>query len=912
MAEVGASEVARTPARGRGSRLIGWLSNPAWARAPILLRRYPGLLAAVFGAGFVLALVSASPPLFVSSAENQALQASIAKLCPWTVGYAVGAYQPLTPVVPITLPGAGGGGGGGGNPISGEQLFQIRDGAVNRSVAGISRLGPKVVTVFGSIAQASNPDAGRTAPLVRLITRDGFESHISVLQRGSGPGVWVPDDTAAFLKIKPGDTIGLNIGGATTRTKVAGIYRSLIKQPPATFWCSQTTVVYGLDPNSAPPALLLTDRQTLFDLENKLKDNNASVSWEFPVRGKNLTFPEAETLAAQINHAQLQLPSFGGGAFSAPPRISQLESTVPQVGTTINQIRSPAYSVALAGRLVALLVLAAIGFYWLDRRRREAALYSAKGVGPFAIASKAALEMLIPLAAASVAGWFAAVWLVRWLGPGSLLSSTAPTSAAQAVLWTAVIGLFLLAAAVALAVRNAEGGALGAKVASRTPWDLVILALLGASLYEMLTRGGGTVNTSTGQTSVDILLILFPILFVGGASALAARFLRRLLPRLRRFGAKRSPSVFLATRRLTAASGIALALIVAVALAVGILAYAATLSASTEASADAKAKVFVGSDVRATLLIGASAPRSLANTSTIIREQDSVALQPGEQTVSVLEVDPATFEKGAFWDRSFAKEPVGDLMDSLKSTDGSGLPALVVGGSVPSSGAIKFARSNDIYRYHVVASPDAFPLQTQNQTYLVVDASRIHRELPDAISYLVAKGDLGAVTRALSRTSTPFRAPVSADEVRNAPTAVALTWLYGYLLAMGVVTGLIVLAALVMYLAARQRGRVVSYALARRMGLRAAQHRRSLVYEVAGMLFIGSILGAGFAALGARLVTSKLDPLPNLPPPALFRLPWVLYLVTIAVLLVASWVGARIAQRGAQRANVAEVMRVAA
>jgi putative ABC transport system permease protein len=914
VAEVGASEAAGVRPRARMSRLIGWLSNPAWARAPFLLRRYPGLLAAVFGAGFVLALVSASPPLFVSSAENQALHASIAKLCPWTVGYAVGAYQPLTPVIPIQPGGGGafGGGAGGGGSITGEQLFDTRNSAVNHSVQGISRLGPGVVTIFGSTAQAFNPRASRTAPLVRLITRDGFESHITPLQRGTGPGVWLPDDTAKFLKVRPDDPIVLNIAGKTARTRVAGIYRSLISQPPATFWCSQTTVVYGLDPNSAPPALLLTDRRTLFDLSTTLQDGNASVSWEYPVRAKNMTFPEAQTLAAQINHAQLTLPSFGGGAFSAPPRISQIESVVPQVASTINQIRSPAFSVALAGRLVALLVLGAVGFYWLDRRRREAALYSAKGVGPFAIASKAVLEMLIPLAVASAAGWFAAVWLVRWLGPGSLLSATAPRSAAQAVVWTALVGLLLLAAAVAVAVRAAEGGALGAKVVARTPWDLVILVLMGASLYEMLTRGGGTVVTTTGQTTVDILLILFPILFVGGASALAARFLRRILPRLRRFGTRRSPAIFLATRRLTAASGIALSLIVAVALAVGILAYAATLSTSTQASADAKAKVFVGNEVRATLLIGASAPASLVPTTTNILEQDGVALQPGEQTVTLLEVDPATFARGAFWDRSFAKESLSELMNALRAKSGNGLPAIVVGGSVPPSGAVKFARTNDVYRYHVTASADAFPLQTQNQTFLVVDASRVQRERKDAVSYLVGSGELGPFTRALSRADTPFRSPVSADQVRNAPTAIALTWLYDYLLAMGIVTGLIVLAALVMYLAARQRGRVVSYALARRMGLRASQHRRSLLYEVAGMLTIGVLLGAGFAAIGARLVTSKLDPLPNLPPPALFRLPWMLYLATFVVLMAAAWIGARVAQRSAGRANVAEVMRVAA
>src|SRR5262249_5009047 len=160
----------------------------------------------------------------------------------------------------------------------------------------------------------------------------------------------------------------------------------------------------------------------------------------------------------------------------------------------------------------------------------------------------------------------------------------------------------------------------------------------------------------------------------------------------------------------------------------------------------------------------------------------------------------------------------------------------------------------------------AFPLQTQHQTFLVVDAARVKAERQDSIAYLVAKGTRSSVSGALTRARTPFRSVVGADEVRAAPTAIALRWLYGYLLAMGVVTGLMVLAALVLYRAARQRGRVVSYALARRMGLRRGQHRRSLVYEIAGMLLIGSILGTGFAALGARLVSAKLDPLPNLPP----------------------------------------------
>jgi putative ABC transport system permease protein len=900
-----------TQAHSRTSRLralFGWLANPAWARAPLLLRRFPGLLAAVLGAGFVLAAVSASQALFVSSAENQALHANLAGLCPWTGGLAVSTFQPISPAGAV---------GPLGQPIDSTGLFEQRDRSIDHAIGGIDGLGAKEISVFGSVAQARSNTA-RVVPLVRLMSRDGFRSHITVIRDAHVPGVWVPDDTAAFLKLSSGDPLTLKIQEFTTRTRVAGIYRSMITQQPGTFWCSKTTEIYGLDPNSSPPGILLTDRATMFALSKRLHEGNANLTWEFPVRMTGLTLPAAERLSAQTAGAQQSLSSTLHGAtiFSQSQVRSDLQAVVPQVQATIDQIRSPAFSVALAGRIVALLVLAAIGFYWLDRRRTETTLFSAKGIGPFGISSKAALETVLPLALASVAGWFAAIWVVKWLGPGNLLSQSAPTTAAWSVAWTALVGLLLLAVTVAAAVRAADGRLAGATVLARTPWDLVILLLMAASLYEILTRGGGTVETAGGQTKVDILLILFPILFVGGASALIARALRRLLPRLRASGGRRSPAVFLATRRLTAATGIALALITAVALSVGILAYSGTLSASTQASSQAKARVFVGSDVRTTLLLGAAVPAELAPGSTIIRQDDAVEVQPGQVAVSVLEVDPKTFARAAYWDSSFSNRPLAELLQELAKTgtgQNVGVPALVVGGSLPNAnGEFRFTRTDDTYRYHVVGTAKAFPLQTQHQVFVVVDGDKVRGEEHDAVAYLLSRGDLGSVTGILSRNHVPSSSTVSAQQVEGSPTVIALRWLYGYLLAMGVVTGLIVLAALVLYLAARQRGRVVSYALARRMGLRSSQHRRSLLLEIAGMLLVGAVLGAALAAVGAWLVVGKLDPLPNLPPPALYRLPWGLYLVTFGVLLVAAWLGSWIAQRSAERANVAEVMRLAA
>jgi predicted lysophospholipase L1 biosynthesis ABC-type transport system permease subunit len=229
---------------------------------------------------------------------------------------------------------------------------------------------------------------------------------------------------------------------------------------------------------------------------------------------------------------------------------------------------------------------------------------------------------------------------------------------------------------------------------------------------------------------------------------------------------------------------------------------------------------------------------------------------------------------------------------------------------VPQTGRIIFSRAGKTLPYSIVASVAAFPLQTQHETFVIVDRRHLAQVRSEMTSYLVAKGTPASVLGPLARAHVPFGSPVTVEQVRRNPTVIALTWLYGYLLAVAVVTGLIVLAALVLYLAARQRGRVVSYALARRMGLTARQHRRSLTYEIAGMLMLGFVLGIALAWIGALLVYAKLDPLPNLPPPALFRVPWLLAGVTGAVLLVSAWLGARLVQRGAERADVAEVMRV--
>ena len=59
---------------------------------------------------------------------------------------------------------------------------------------------------------------------------------------------------------------------------------------------------------------------------------------------------------------------------------------------------------------------------------------------------------------------------------------------------------------------------------------------------------------------------------------------------------------------------------------------------------------------------------------------------------------------------------------------------------------------------------------------------------------------------------------------------------------------------------------VVSMALSERMGLQAGTMRRSLVFELALLLFGGLVVGAATGLIGAAIVVPYLDPLPTIPP----------------------------------------------
>src|SRR5215211_6114201 len=895
-----------------------------WRRAPLLLRRSPAVLLAVLAAGLILGAAAAATPLFLSSAANAALTRQIAERCPPTVGLQVRSNGALGGAITADEAQRAPALGGATAWPAGRELLEVREQAVRKAGSLMPNLGPPVLAMSGPQVQLTGGPDRRIGG--RLLYRDGFEGQIRKLAAAPGVGgVWLPSEAAAQLGARPGDRITVSLTGRSAPVRVAGTYRELHRSPPTAYWCSLAERIYppgfAEDP---PPPLVLADRATFTAVSRRLQETRLEFSWDLEL-ADGVTLARAKDTVAGYEVARRAVAADGGGlippeqaaAFNSPGVVvtaTQLPFLVQRSEAIVAAVSGAIGPVAVAGTGVALLLVAAAGSYWVDRRRVEVALLAARGVGPLAIAAKAILEMALWVVLGGLLGWLAAIGLVRLLGPSDLLDPAAgPTALARTGVAVAA-GLALLGLVAGVRSRGMTERGIGIRpgLAARVPWELGVLALAGLA-YQRLTSQGPPVATGTEPPRIDLLLLAFPMLFLVGTVALAVRLLGLVVGRLRTAGAAWPHALYLAARRVAHGARLALLLVAASALSIGVMVYAATLTLSVRTTLDAKARTFVGSDVSVEgFTRDAAMPADLDATVVDRYEEVQVAGMP----VMMLAIDHTTFARGAFWDRSLADEPLDKLVAGLAPhPPGAPVPVVVVGRTLPDrftfdlflGTAGRSARLQAVVTERV----RAFPGMRANPL-VVVDRRALGDLQPAKETMLWARGSREQVLAALDRADVRVVGVVTeARQVLDLSCFLATAWTFGFLQALGVLTGLITAGGLLLYLETRQRGRRAAYALSRRMGLSRAAHLGSLLAEVGGTLLGGFAIGAALSFVAARLVYLRLDALPSVPPVPLLRAPVPAVAGTAAAVLAVTWLAAWMAQRSADRTNLAEVLRLA-
>ena len=874
----------RPAARGRGTRAGrsrgGVLLLPPWTRAPWLAFGTPAVILAVLGAAAILAAASSSAALFLSSASSESLRVQLAAEC----GDA--AYPQLQQVIlPLS-----------GKPATDEK---VRSAMRAQGLNDPQRL----VVTSGSVPIRD----GNQQTLGRMIYRDGAVRNIDVLDSTAGSGLYLPEFTAQRLGASLGDTI---VSG-TFRAPVVGIYTDLFReQTRRPYWCSYGQ--YYLNEASVdppPPALVIATDPTILDaLERSLGGAYSTTvdrSWISPIDTRGLTLSEAQTIDAERDRAFAT--SGIDNRFGHSGDTGLLPEMAARTALITNGLRGPVIPIALGGSILALLLVAAAGSYWADRRSREVRLLSSRGVGPAALAGKAALELAVPALAGTVLGWLLARWLITLIGPSPYVDASAPWQAAITAAVGLVIGLALLALVAGLRARGATEKPIGARRswAAKVPWEVLLLAAALLSYLRLLGQDGVVIENNVAQ--VNLLLVSFPLLFLAGAAVLVVRLLAATLPRLRRRAGRWGPAAYLAVSRVAASRLISAGLLAAVSMPIGVLVYGAALTGTSSYTLAAKAHVVVGSDVAVISVDPIAATPELAALGTIVTRYPLGTVNG--QRVTVLAVDPGSFEKYAYWDNRFSAESLAGLLAGLDVPEASGaVPAIAMG--LDATNPTVSLGKRDI-AMDVTGVAGTFPGRRSPDPMLIVDKKRLGEidrtagefsEVWSTSTEQAVRAGLPEQVRVLGVQST--------GTVFRVANFLSVSWTFDYLRALAAFVGVVAIGGLLLYLETRQRSRVASYALARRMGLTATAHFRSLVAELSVLLSLAFVVGGALAWAAVLVVYRMLEIDPTRPPGPLLTTPTVTVLIAAAATLVVALLTAAYAQRAASRADMAEVLRL--
>lgn len=879
-----------------------WGLPAPWSRAPLLLLRRPAVAVAMAVAGLLVALPAAAAWLFLSSSGTATLHNQIERTCQWSVGARVSAGLPF--VAPPYR----------SDQLIGERLFEERMRVVSEAAADVPRLSRPQTTlrtvarVVPASGNAALPDQTR----VNLVARDGFREHVRVLAGGNGPGVWLADRFAAKQRLGVGDRIEIRGSGRSVALPVAAVYRDLRALPDRDFWCSLEELYRG-DPLSNSPVLPLAfvDRAAVFAVAQD-GQYPALHTFEMAVDVEGLTTAEAAPVVAGLSEFRGELGT--ERAATAYPGGSQTDSALGghlgRADLVVDALTGTVVPLAMAGMLAGLVIAAAAGAFWVERRRTELTVLSARGVGPAALAGKAVLEAASAVAVGSVLGWTAARFLVAAAGPSSLVTPGALTASVVA----AVAAFVAVLAAIAVVAGGRAARLFDARPAHRhrwlrrVPWEAVPLA--AAAVGWFVLGGSVEVGGQTGAGTVAHLpprLIVVPILFAIGLALLAGRVAWWTLSRRR----SRAPSAsmgrvgrFLAWRRIRAAPAVAAILVGATTVPVALSVFGATVIGSVERTLHAEAQLIVGSDVVLSLAEPAPVPGALRGQASLTRLRTDGLL--GDTTVYVLGVDPATFGDAAFWDPALPGPTLDELMDYLGEPGGPRAAGVLTGMRAANEPTLELAGVRQ--RLDLVTVPQ-LPGKTPGNPLLLVHTDVLAGLVTDTTPQLWVRGDPDRTVAAVAAAGIPVATTAKAESVHDAGVYTAITYTFTFLAAVSLLSGVIIVVGLLLHLDARSRARGSSYVLLRRMAVTARAHWRALLLEVGGLLLAGFAAGLLTALVVVLVTHTDYDVDPGTMPGAMVTTPWTVLGGLLAAAVITAVVASATAQRAASRAQPSEVLR---
>jgi len=844
---------------------VNALRSAPWTRAPRLLLRRPVVFVSILLASAVLAIAASSGVLFLSTIGTASLQTEAAADCP---ELSLPAFTTRTQAGEL----------GAADP-AGRSALQSATGDATYSA-----------TIATAQVQATR---------VNLFARSGALDHVQTLTPRTGEsGAWVPDDFAAKIGAHPGDVIPTATGASI---RVAGIYRSLAPSPFALsqlprYFCTWHDVIVGNLVENPTGPLVIVDTATL-----ALVAQGPATTTFYASAPTTLPLARAADGPAQA--------AVAATAFRARTRLTA--TVTPDLAAKVSTARlaqrgmgGSVVPIELAGVLVAALLVAGAGAFWATARAREIRFLVARGVGPGALAAKAVLETAPAAVIGWAAGFFAAIALIKSIGPTSILAPNAPLRALGVSAGAVLVALSIIAAIGAAAGREHRAGS-STSWMRRIPWELALLAV--GAVAGLRVRAHSGVQIGHGVIRVAPSTFVFPLLAASAAVLFTARVIGYGLPALGRaqpFG----NGTYLALRRLAGSRAVVLGLIVGTALPCALLTYADAVTHGISSNVTAKAHTNLGAP-HVLEVIGkpTGTPQLDGHGTAVSIIQSETALADGTQ-LRILGVDPATFDDFAYVSRSQRS-----AVRKIGYDGGVNVPAILVNAASDVDASSVTVLTTQL-PLDVVSQMPVFPgLRDSFEPMLVIDRSAFGLLDPNADrvnQVWTSTAQYNATATALRVDHYAILTELSSQVLFGNTGLLPVTWIFGYLRALAVLIGLVAIAGLVFALAARSRRRAVSYVLSRQMGMSRLTHLRSLVVELALAVGVGWLLGVVVGAIADGLVYRSLDVFAALPPVPSFSWPAQVTVVTALIVVVVVLLAAVATQLASDRTRPADVLRL--
>jgi putative ABC transport system permease protein len=862
-----------------------------WIKAPWVLARHPAALLSVLAASFLVALAAMAAPLVRAGVESESLQGQLAAMSPLATGLEIRTFV----------------GAGSAVPAAAAALPRV-----------LPLLAAPVVTDESSAIVAGFD--GSALELVPMLRTDAL-AHVERLTHGRGDGVWISSATAKVTQLRPGGILRLTqpeLSGVRPRVvslRVAGIYRSLDQDLGNPYWQNFIQDIRSPNPDpSLPPSFVLMPKRAFLRFAGALSPV-VERRYEFAVNPTRLSLAAAKTLQRHFVAIQAALADRGSGlsrSIGCRRRCSSSSSLGSALAIAQNDVASVGPTISLLADcaiLIALTAAVGAGVFLVRRRSGETQFLYVRGEAAVAFGARVAVEALLPTLAGAAVGVAAALVALREFAPTGTIDGGTISSA----VWHATLGA---AAAVAAVAAGATGAfprrasmRRGRRIGGRLPWELLPLGAAAALLVVVLT-GGGLVHDTSGGSYPRLAVFFVPVLVAAGLAGLAARAARMAIGRR---GGNAPTVVFLALRRLTAAGGLLVAAVVMAAASFGAFAYASTLSASLRAGVAEKAFIANGGDVQGLVNPTDRILRPFPFPAAIVElDSDDVRVGENRGAVTVIAGDPRLVA------RSLAKgDARPQLLALARASSNKVLPVVAVG-RLPNLSALWDQGKR--LPVTIVGRVRAFPGSTAGTPSVVVARAALDRAatragladpLPGATGVIWAKGDPVTIKQAFAASKLyPSYVTTNAD-LLSIPAIAAATRTYGFFDWIGIAAAALALAAVLLYLQARQRGQLIASALAHRMGLSRAGDAAALALEAAAITATAVCVGELAAELTARALVNHVDPLAQWSPSLALVVPWGWLVVTlVAATAAAALLGAAAATMAA-RGDVAQELRVA-